>query len=93
MVNACDGGRFEPAPTVNSKKIFLEREWNLFFFVTFNVIISHVFPENFIEIYRVVLIILWFSSSILTIFIWHFLFANKLITSAYNTKHEDKKTK
>ena len=42
------------------------RSW---FFVTFNTIISYIFPENFIEIPLVVQKIRRFSPSILTIFI------------------------
>ena len=39
------------------------------FFVTFNIIISHILPEHFIEISQVIQKIWRFSSSILTIFI------------------------
>ena len=57
----------------------LEIRWKLWFFVTFNIIINHIFPENFIEIPQVVQKVWRFSPSILTIFInfrifWHFLF-------------------
>ena len=38
-------------------------------FFTFNIIISHIFPENFIEIPQVIQKILKFSVTILTIFI------------------------
>ena len=38
------------------------------FFVTFDIIIRYIFPENFIEIRRVVWKIWIFSSSVLTIF-------------------------
>ena len=49
----------------------------------------HIFPENFIEIPQVIQKIWRFSLSILTNFInflnfWHFLFANKLMTSPCN---------
>ena len=40
-----------------------------YLFVTFNIIISHIFPENFIEIPQVVQKILRLSMSILAIFI------------------------
>ena len=39
------------------------------FFVTFNVIISHIFPENFIEILQIVQNLWIISLSILTIFV------------------------
>ena len=41
----------------------------LCFFVTFNIIISHIFPKNFIEIHQVCQEIRIFTSSILTIFV------------------------
>ena len=67
------------------------------FFVTFNIIISHTFPENSIEISQVVQKIWTISLSILAIIsyfhrfssnfwiFWHFLVTKKLMTSAYNT--------
>ena len=48
---------------VLTKIYLLERRWN------FNIIISHIFPENFIEVPWVVQEIWTFSPSILTIFI------------------------
>ena len=36
------------------KQYLLKRGWNTGFFVTFNIIIRHIFPENFIEIPQVV---------------------------------------
>ena len=58
------------------------------FFVTFNIFIRHIFPENWIEIPQVVRRIWKFSSTILANFItfffffwtfWYFLVANKLM--------------
>ena len=49
--NKASGGRLIPA-VVFKKCIFSDR-MRPCFFVTFNIIISHVFPENFIEILQV----------------------------------------
>ena len=59
-----------PPLLVFPKKYLLERGPN----VTFNIIISHIFPENFIKISQVVQKIWRFSTSILTNFInlWDF---------------------
>ena len=46
----------------------LKKEWNPVFFGTFNVIISHIFLENFIEIFQAVQKIRRLSLSILAIF-------------------------
>ena len=63
-----------PPPLVIFSKLYIFREpW---FFVTFNIIIIHICPENFIEIPQVVRKIWRFSSSVLTnfiIFFWIFL--------------------
>ena len=61
------------------------------FFVTFNIILSHIFLENFIEILEVVQKIWRISLSILTIFInfldfWHLFVTEKLVMSAYNKR-------
>ena len=68
---------------------YLEREWKPVFLVTFNIIISHIFPENFIEITQVIQKIWRFSPLILTIFMNFsdfllFFVAKKLMTSAHN---------
>ena len=48
--------------------VFLEKRWwKRWFFVTFNFIISHIIPENFIVIPKFVQTLWRFSSSILTI--------------------------
>ena len=83
------GGQFDPHPhpspcsfsrNVSSKE-------------TFNIIITHIFPESLIEISEFVQRIWRHSLSILAIFIdshrffgffWHFFVTKKLITSAYN---------
>ena len=52
-----------------SKNAFSGERVNPCFFVTFNIIASHIFPEDFIEIPQVIQKVLRFSSSILTIFI------------------------
>ena len=51
-----------------SKNVFSTERVKHCFFVTFNVI-SHIFPESFIEIFQVVHKIWRFSSSVLAIFI------------------------
>ena len=60
----------------------------LWFFVKFNMIIIHIFPENFVEFSQVVHKIWRFPPLVLTILIfrifWHYLVANKLMTPRYN---------
>ena len=88
------GSYWPPAPppplwfVVSSKEKVKPR-----FFVTFNIILKHVLPENFIEFTQVVQKIWKNSLSILVIFInflqffWifgHYLVTKKLMTSAYN---------
>ena len=77
-------------PVVVFLKIYiLPRGWIALGFFTFNIIISHILPENFIEIPQVVqkyedfLHPCYLFSSIFWIF-WHFLVTKKLMTSAYN---------
>ena len=74
-------------PVVFLKFYIIERGWSLWFFVNFNISISHIFSENFIEIADVVHKIWRFSPLGLTIFInfsifWHSLITKKLMTSA-----------
>ena len=45
--------QFEP-PCGISKNVFSKERLKLWFFVAFNIIISRIFPENFIEIPQVV---------------------------------------
>ena len=45
-------GQFDPSCGF-FKNVSAEELVNAWFFVTFNVIISHIFPENFIEIPQV----------------------------------------
>ena len=85
------GAQFDPTPRVwFSKNAFSKESETLGFFVIFNIIISHVFRKNFIEIPQVVQKIWRFSSPILTIFIdffssfWLFHVAKKLMKSTYN---------
>ena len=47
------GGQFN-SPCGFSKNVFSKERVKPCFFVTFNIIISHTFPENFIEIPQVV---------------------------------------
>ena len=61
------GGSIWPTPVVFPKIHLLKRGWNLGFFLTFNIIISHIFPEIqercdlwwycecFIEVHQVVM--------------------------------------
>ena len=85
-----------PSPitaVVFQKTYLLKRGWNPGFFVTFNTILKHIVPENFIEFPLVVQKIWITSLSILTIFInfprffrifWYYLVTKKLMMSAYN---------
>ena len=56
MVNpkTAGGGQFDPPPCGFLKKVSSRERVIPWFFVTFNIIISHIFPENFIEIPQVV---------------------------------------
>ena len=83
LINPKKGGGF-----VFPKRYFTER-LKPCFFVTFNIIISHIFPKNVIEFPQVIQKIWRVSPLILTHFIfffifWHFLFTKKLMASAYN---------
>ena len=48
------GGQFDPPPCGFSKNVSSKERVKPWFSVTFNIIISHTFPENFIEIPQVV---------------------------------------
>ena len=66
------GGQFDltlpdPLPAV-FPIFFSRRRVKPWFLVTFNIIVSDIFPENFIETYHVVKNILKFLSSVLAIF-------------------------
>ena len=71
----------------------IKRRWILSFFVTFNIILRHIFPENVIEFPRVVQKI-WRNSvtilanfnqfSLIFFIFWHYFVTKKLVTSAYN---------
>ena len=63
------GDEFDPSPCGFSKNVFFRESMEPCFFVTFNILITHIFPETFIEIPQLVQKIWRFSSSILTIFI------------------------
>ena len=65
-----------PTPLVVFRKLYLlNRGWKPVFFVTFNIIIGHIFPENFTEITQLVQKIWRISLSILAIFINFYLFS------------------
>ena len=55
-------------PVVFPKMHLLERRWSPVLFVTFNIVISFIFPKIFIEVPQVVQKIWRFSPSILSIF-------------------------
>ena len=88
------GGVNLTLPPDYSKIVFSREKVKPCFFVTFNIITSHIFPENFIKIPQLIhifIIYIWrFYSSIWTIFINFFEFfdiylvTKKLMTSAYN---------
>ena len=74
---------------LNPKKVTPSYPPMVFPKMCFNIIISHAFSENLIEIPQVIQKIWRFSPSILTNlcffgFFEHFLVAKKLMTSAYN---------
>ena len=82
-----------PHPSSFSKNVFSKERVKTWFFVTFNIIIRHKFPKNFIEIPQFVQKLRRISLSILAIFInfhhfffifRHFLVTKKLMMSAYN---------
>ena len=62
------GDQFDPLCEFFQKRV-LWREGETLLFLTFNIIINLIFPENFIELPQVVRKIWRFSPSILTIFI------------------------
>ena len=61
------GGQFD-SPYSFSNNVFLKKRWNPGYFVTFSIIISHIFPENFIVIPQVVQKMWTFSLTISTHF-------------------------
>ena len=74
-----------------SKIVPSKQRMKLWFFVTFNIISRHIFPENFIELPQVVQKIWRNSLSIVANFhqfssfswiFWHYLVTKKLMTSA-----------
>ena len=86
------GVSLTPAPVVFLKNVSSKERVKSWFFVTFNIIQSHIFPENFVEIpqvvqklWRISVSISYFHqfSTIFRIF-GHFLVTKKLMTSAYN---------
>ena len=83
------GVQFEPTFLYFSRIVFSRARVKTWFFVTFNIITSYIFSENFIEIHPVVQKIWWLYSSRLAslalfwIF-WYLLVAKELRTSTYN---------
>ena len=57
-----------------SKRCVFHKKGESLFFVTFDIIISHIFPEDFMEISKIIQNIRRFSYSQLTIFINFFYF-------------------
>ena len=50
-----EGGQFDPPPHCGFSKIVSSKErLKPWFFATFNIILKHIFPENFIELPQVV---------------------------------------
>ena len=62
------GGQFDP-PCGFAKNVSSKEQVKPWFFVTFNIIISYIFPENFIEITLVVQKISIIFLSMLAVFI------------------------
>ena len=48
------GGQFDPPPCGFSKNLTSEERMKPWFFVTFNITLRHIFPENFIKFPQVV---------------------------------------
>ena len=48
------GGQFDPLPCGFSKIVSSKDRVQPWFFVTFNIMLKHIFPENFIEFPQVV---------------------------------------
>ena len=82
-------GSIWPLPCGFSKNISSKERVKLWFFVTFNIILGHIFRDIFVDLPQDVQKIWRISLSILAIFIfcgffWHFLFTKKLMKLAYN---------
>ena len=90
-----------PLPCGFTKNVFFGERMGSWFFMTFNITINDIIPENFTEIPQLVRKIWRLSSLILTTFInyldfLHFLVAkkkkkkkrSKLLMSAYNIGHQ-----
>ena len=56
-----EAGQFDLPPCSFFKKLSFKETIKLYFFATFNVAISHIFPENFIESLLVVQMVLRLS--------------------------------
>ena len=87
------GGVHFTHPGGISRNVSSKARAKLCFFVTFDIIANHIFPENLIDIPQVVLKIWRHSLSISAIFVnfyqffmifWHFVITKKQTTSAYN---------
>ena len=87
------GGVNLTSPCGFSKIVSSKKRVTPWFFVTFNIILRHIFPENFIEFPQVVQKIWRNSLSILANFhqfssifwiFWHYLVTKKPMMSAYN---------
>ena len=76
LINAWEavGVKLTTNPAIFQKIFILQREGEVLIFVTFNTIINHIPPENFIKTPEVVQKLWRFSSSKLTIFIIFFYF-------------------
>ena len=80
-------GQFD-TPCGFSKNVLSKGGVKPCFFVTFNIIISHIFPENFIEIPQVVQKIWRISLSILAVFIDFRRFLDFLIFPCYRETND-----
>ena len=49
-----EGGQFEPHACSFSKNVSSRERVKSWIFATFNIILSHIFSENFIQIFQVV---------------------------------------
>ena len=83
-----EGGQFHPPPLCDSStNVFSRYKLKPCFLVTSKIIMSHIFPENFIVIPRIVQKIRKFCPSILTIFKFFFDFFDISLLQRHQWRH------
>ena len=83
-INSLNPKMVWPSPCGFSKNVSSKERVKPWFFVTFSIIMSHIFPQNFIEIPPVIWELWRISLSIYFPDFLHFLVSKKLMASAYN---------